>query len=118
MRAAIMGVIMLNRYAGSPLIGMEYRTYCLAHELNARGHHHCSIVAGTYSHLRQQNPERASFGVHPTSVDGVDWYWIPIGWYHGNGVRRAVSMLRSLWPLSLHREQRGGNLESEDDATP
>jgi len=76
-------------------MGMEYCTYCLARELNARGHH-CAIVAGTYSHLRQQNPEQAPFKVCRISVEGVDWYWIPTGRYHGNGVRRAMSMFRTV----------------------
>lgn len=83
MPAAIMNVIMLNHYAGSPLMRMEYRTYCLARKLNARGHH-CAIVAGTYSHLRQQNPEQPPFKVRRTGVEGVDRYWIQTGRYHGN----------------------------------
>jgi len=78
MRAAIMNVIMLNHYAGSPLMGMEYRTYCLARELNARGHH-CVIVAGTYSHLWQQNPEQEPFKVCRTTLERVGWYWISTG---------------------------------------
>ena len=73
-------------------MGMEYRSYALSHELNARGHH-CAIVAGTYSHLRQRNPNQAASRVHRTGVEGVDWYWIPTGRYDGNGIRRAASML-------------------------
>jgi len=87
-----MNILTLNHYAGSPVMGMEYRTYSFSRELNARGHH-CAIVAGTYSHVRQRNPDRASFEVRHTSVEGVDWYWIPTGRYQGNGVRRVASML-------------------------
>lgn len=87
-----MNILTLNHYAGSPSMGMEYRSYALSRELNARGHH-CAIVAGTYSHLRQRNPEQASAGVRRTSVEEVDWYWIPTGRYQGNGVRRVASML-------------------------
>jgi len=87
-----MNILTLNHYAGSPVMGMQYRTYSFSRELNARGHH-CAIVAGTYSHVRQRNPDRASFEVRHTSVEGVDWYWIPTGKYRGNGVRRVVSML-------------------------
>ena len=86
-----MNILTLNHYAGSELMGMEYRSYSLSRELNARGHH-CAIVAGTYSHLRQRNPDRAPFEVRRTSVEGVDWYWIPTGRYRGNGVRRVASM--------------------------
>lgn len=87
-----MNILTLNHYAGSPSMGMEYRPYALSRELNARGHH-CAIVAGTYSHLRQRNPDQAPFKVRHTSVEEVDWYWIPTGQYQGNGVRRVVSML-------------------------
>ncbi|RIE16001.1 glycosyltransferase family 4 protein [Candidatus Cryosericum septentrionale] len=87
-----MNILTLNHYAGSPSMGMEYRSYALSCELNARGHH-CAIVAGTFSHLRQRNPDQAPFNVRRTSVEGIDWYWIPTGRYHSNGVRRVVSML-------------------------
>jgi glycosyltransferase involved in cell wall biosynthesis len=87
-----MNILTVNHYAGSPLMGMEYRSYSLARELNGRGHH-CAIVAGTYSHLRQRNPDSSPFKVRRTSVEGVDWYWIPAGRYNGNGVRRVVSMM-------------------------
>jgi glycosyltransferase involved in cell wall biosynthesis len=88
-----MNILTLNHYAGSPLIGMEYRSYALSRELNARGHH-CTIVAGTYSHLRHRNPVQACFRVVHTSVEEVDWYWIPTGRYTGNGFGRVVSMLK------------------------
>jgi hypothetical protein len=73
-----MNILTLNHYVGSELI--------------ARGHH-CTIVGGTYSHLRRQNPGKAPFNVRRTSVERIDWYWIPTGRYHNNGVQRVVSML-------------------------
>lgn len=87
-----MNILTLNHYAGSPSLGMEYRSYALSRELNTRGHH-CVIVAGTYSHLRQQNPDPGHWEVRRTTVEGVDWYWIPTRHYRGNGVRRMASML-------------------------
>ena len=87
-----MNVLTLNHYAGSPSMGMEYRAYALSRELNARGHH-CAIVAGAYSHLRQQNPDQVPFRIRHVCVEEVDWYWIPTGRYNGNGVRRVASML-------------------------
>lgn len=87
-----MNILTLNHYAGSPQMGMEYRSYALSRELNARGHH-CAIVAGTYSHLRQRNPDQVPFRIRHVCVEEVDWYWIPTGRYNGNGFRRVVSML-------------------------
>jgi glycosyltransferase involved in cell wall biosynthesis len=86
-----MNIMTLNHYAGSPAMGMTYRPWYLSRELDARGHH-CAIVAGTYSHLRQHNPESAH-GARHTTVEGIDWYWIPTGKYRGNGARRMLSML-------------------------
>ncbi len=105
-----MNILTLNHYAGSPSMGMEYRSYALSRELNARGHH-CAIVAGTYSHLRQRNPDQAPFRVRHTCVEEVDWYWIPTGAYNGNGFRRVVSMLSFatrtwLYARRLAEEQR------------
>ena len=87
-----MNVITLNHYAGSPSMGMEHRPYALSREWDARGHH-CVVVAGTYSHLRQRNPVQMRFEILHTSVEGVDWYWIPTRHYHGNGLPRVASML-------------------------
>jgi len=88
-----MNILMLSHYAGSPSMGMAYRPYYLSRELNARGNH-CAVVAGTYSHLRQENPyQRSTRRAGHTTVEGIDWYWIPTGHYSGNGVRRVVSML-------------------------
>lgn len=88
-----MNILILNHYAGSPSMGMAYRPYYLSRELNARGHH-CAIVAGTYSHLRQQNPDQQSTQrAGHMVVEGIDWYWIPTRSYQGNGARRMISML-------------------------
>lgn len=92
-------------------MGMEYRPYCLSRELNARGHH-CTVVAGTYSHLRQDNPRaQGPRRINHTTVEGIDWYWIPTGQYRGNGARRVLSMLEFAarsWVLArrLAKEQR------------
>lgn len=87
-----MNVLTLNHHAGSPLMGMEYRTYTFARELDARGHH-CAIAAATFSHYGRRNPEQALRKIHHTSVEGTDWYWIPTSRYDGNGAWRFVSML-------------------------
>jgi glycosyltransferase involved in cell wall biosynthesis len=88
-----MNVLTLSHYAGSPSMGMAYRPYFQSRELNALGHH-CAIVAGTYSHLRQQNPHHQNArGARHVNVEGIDWYWIPTGSYQGNGPRRMLSML-------------------------
>ena len=53
-----MRILYLNHYAGSPQHGMEYRPYYLAREW-VRAGHRVQIVAGSYSHVRAQQPEVA-----------------------------------------------------------
>lgn len=96
-----MNILTLNHYAGSPLMGMEYRTHALARELNLRGHH-CAVVAATYSHLRRENPGGLPSVLSHTSVEGVDWYWVATDRYHGNGARRVLNMLEFTMTTWLH----------------
>jgi len=89
----VLKIMLISHYAGSPSMGMAYRPYYLSRELNARGNH-CAIVAGTYSHLRQENPyQQSTRRASHTTVEGIDWYWIPTRRYQGNGAQRVVSML-------------------------
>ncbi len=101
----VVNVLTLNHYAGSPSMGMEHRPYALSRELNARGHH-CAIVAGTWSHLRRENPaQQSTHRISRTTVEEVEWYWIPTRHYHGNGARRVASMLDFAVRTWLHARQ-------------
>ena len=51
-----MNILYINHYAGSPEMGMEFRTYYLASEWVKMGHN-VTIIAGDYSHLRRKNPK-------------------------------------------------------------
>lgn len=48
-----MNILYINHYAGSPEMGMEFRTYYLANEWVKMGHN-VTIIAGDYSHLRRK----------------------------------------------------------------
>lgn len=50
-----MNILLINHYAGSPKMGMEYRPYYLAPEWIKAGHN-VTILAADYSHLRTINP--------------------------------------------------------------
>lgn len=93
-----MNILLINHYAGSPDMGMEFRPYYMAREWVKLGHK-VTIIAGDYSHLRRKNPSvKADFTKE--QIDGINYCWIRSGPYEGNGVKRAFSMVRftgKLW---------------------
>ena len=50
-----MNILLINHYAGSPALGMEYRPYYLAREW-VRAGHRVQIVAADFSHVRSRQP--------------------------------------------------------------
>lgn len=73
-------------------MGMEFRPYYLSREWVKMGHK-VTIIAGDYSHLRKRNPE-VNRDLKKENIDGIDYYWIKTGAYEGNGVKRALTMIR------------------------
>jgi len=86
-----MNVLLINHYAGSDRLGMEYRPFYLAREWVAAGHR-VTIVGADYSHLRGSQPPVASdLGV--TNEEGVRYRWIRTSRYQGNGAARIANMV-------------------------
>lgn len=95
-----MNILLINHYAGSPEMGMEFRPYYFAREWIKMGHR-VDIIAGDYSHLRRINPEvRKDF--QENVIDGIHYHWIRTGEYEGNGVKRALTMARFVSKLWIH----------------
>ena len=84
-------ILLINQYAGSPRDGMEFRPHSLAREWQAMGHQ-TLIVAGSPSHVRAHNPDPAR-RVSRELVDGVEFEWLRLPRYNGNGARRAANIL-------------------------
>ena len=47
-------ILLINHYAGSPEMGMEFRPYYFAREWSKMGHE-VWVIAGDYSHLRTRS---------------------------------------------------------------
>ncbi len=96
-------ILILNHYAGSPKMGMEFRPYYLAREWIKMGHQ-VTIMAGDYSHLRIENrkPEK---DFQKEIIDGVRYCWVRTGVYKGNGVKRAFTMFRFVEKLWKNAQQ-------------
>ena len=92
-----MNIVLMDHYAGSPQMGMEFRPYYMAREWVKMGHN-VRIVGGDFSHLRIKNPKiKKDFTTQ--TIDGIKYTWLKTGEYEGNGVKRAESMLRYVGKL-------------------
>ena len=83
-------ILLINHYAGSPEMGMEFRPYYLSREWIKQGHE-VTIIAGGYSHLRKLNPQ-ISKNFEERMIDGIRYVWIKTASYNRNGLARAFSM--------------------------
>ena len=98
-----MNILLINHYAGSPEMGMEFRPYYFAREWTKMGHQ-VTIIAGDFSHLRMKNPE-VFRDFQRQDLDGIRYCWVKTGTYEGNGSKRALSMFRFVSKLWIHARQ-------------
>ena len=89
-----MNILLLNHYAGTPALGMEYRPYYLAREW-VRAGHRVLVVAANFSHVRASQPTGGD-----EVIDGIAYRWLPTPRYRGNGpgrLRNIASFLHQVW---------------------
>lgn len=98
-----MKILLINHYAGSPSHGMEYRPYYLGREWVRQGHE-VTIVAASFSHLRQRNPE-LNTDLMQEDRDGIRYIWLKTPSYQGNGLGRIRNMMTFLAKLYAHAEK-------------
>lgn len=92
-----MNILLINHYAGSPEMGMEFRPYYFAREWVKMGHK-VDIIAADYSHLRRKNPD-VKKDFQSEIIDGINYHWIITNEYEGNGVQRAKTMAKFIYKL-------------------
>jgi len=85
-------IIIVNHYAGSISMGMEYRAYYLANEWKKMGYDVC-IISGSYSHLRIRNP-KVQKNLSFKEIDGVKYCWIKTIKYSRNNYKRLFSIMQ------------------------
>jgi len=90
---------MIDHYAGSRSMGMDFRPYFLAKQWQQMGHV-VTIVAGSYSHLRKENPSLLSW-IEAKRIDGVDYLFIKTPGYQGNDSGRGRNIFAFLIRLIL-----------------
>lgn len=92
-----MNILLINHYAGSDKLGMEYRPYYFAQEWIKQGHS-VSIVAASYSHIRTINPEMTTKYAFE-NIDGIEYVWIRTPKYQSNSPKRFINMLTFIFRL-------------------
>ena len=98
-----MNILLINHYAGSTEMGMEFRPYYFAQEWIKMGHN-VTILAGDYSHLRIKNPE-VNKDFQKEVIDQIKYCWVKTGRYEGNGVKRALTMFRFVYKLWINADK-------------
>ena len=99
---ASMHLVLVNHYAGSPEHGMEFRPHQFARHWAEAGHD-VTILAGSYSHLRNLNPT-VSERVTEEMIDGIRYRWLRTPRYSGNGLGRIRSI--HAFVKAIDRERR------------
>ncbi len=93
-----MNILLINHYAGTTELGMEFRPYYFAREWVKMGHN-VTIIAASFSHLRRKNPIISS-SFQEEMIDGIKYVWIKTPEYEGNGLGRIKNMFFFLKGLS------------------
>lgn len=96
-----MNILVINQNAGSIEHGMEFRPYTFAREWTKAGHK-VSIVGASYSHYRQKNIECAA--LVKENIEGIDYVWLPVPKYTGNGIDRVDNMKSFAKQLELYKD--------------
>jgi glycosyltransferase involved in cell wall biosynthesis len=98
-----MNILLINHYAGSPIMGMEYRPYYLSKIWTQMGHQ-VTIIAADFSHIRTHNPT-VTLDFEEEIHQGVRYLWVRTSHYQGNGMARVKSMydfVSKLWKKSRY----------------
>lgn len=86
-----MRILLINHYAGSPKLGMEYRPYYFAKYWQKKGHK-VTIISASNSHLRTSQPQILK-NIQEEEIDGIKYIWVKTPRYIGNGLGRISNMI-------------------------
>ncbi|HEY8964486.1 MAG TPA: glycosyltransferase family 4 protein [Alphaproteobacteria bacterium] len=86
-----MNILYIDHYAGSPVLGMEYRPYYLARQWVREGHR-VRIIAASYAHTRIRQP-RIQGMIDRQGFDGIEYVFLKTPPYKGNGWGRIFNIL-------------------------
>jgi len=93
-------ILIIDHYAGSPDLGMEFRPYYLAKEWIRLGHN-VTIIAADFSHLRSKQPV-VHFDLQYEKIDGISYLWIKTPKYESSGFKRILNILVFIGKLLIN----------------
>lgn len=98
-----MRILLINHYAGSPTMGMEFRPYYFAKNWIQSGHD-VFILAADNSHLRKSKIKvKKSFELQ--NIDGINYIWVKTPKYHGNGILRVMNIFSFVLKTFFHAKK-------------
>lgn len=97
-----MNILIINHYAGTPTLGMEYRPYYLAREWAKQGHS-TTIIASSFSHVRTLQP-KVDKQITYQNIDGINYVWIKTNSYNGNGIGRVLNIFSFVLKLVIFKK--------------
>lgn len=95
-----MRFLFVNQHASAPAFGNPYRSYYLARGL-VRAGHEVTIVAASFSHQRQSQPQMAGKPTW-TNIDGIDYCFVPVAEHAMGALARVRNMFGFLFSLRRH----------------
>jgi len=106
-----MNILLINHYAGSPEMGMEFRPYYFANRWVKSGHN-VTILAADNSHLRKKKVNiNKSFSEE--DIDGIKYLWIKTPKYQGNGFSRVRNIFSFVLKAYLNSKKLSRNLNPD-----
>lgn len=92
-----MNILLINHYAGSLDMGMEYRPYYLGREWVKNGHE-VTVLCASFAHTRKTQPA-VSRDFQEERLAGIRYVYLKTPRYEGNGIRRIMNMLVFVFKL-------------------
>lgn len=105
-----MNILLINHYAGSLRMGMEFRPYYLAREWAKLGHN-VTIIGASYSHLRVNQP-RVPKDFHKENIDEINYIWFKTPAYT-SALKRAFNIFTFVYKLYIDAKKIARNLNPD-----
>jgi len=97
-----MNILYIFHYAGSPEYGMSFRPYYMSREWVKQGHN-VTIIASSFSHLRQKNPA-VTRDFQEETIDGIKYVWLK-GNEYGGSIARIKNIASFVWKLQRNAKK-------------